>query len=79
MLAAFTGSPQVIKSPDERDQGAIPASNAAAIRSDASFAVMVGSPLGLVVTADEGFVRSLLARRLGANLALSEFRHRSFP
>ena len=53
-VAALMGSPQVIKSRDERDQGATPASNAAAIRSDASLKVMDVSPVVVVFTADEG-------------------------
>ena len=53
-VAASTGNPQVIRSRVERDQGAMPASNAAAIRSDASSVVMLGSLVVVDFTADEG-------------------------
>lgn len=43
-VAASTGSPQVSRSRSERDQGAMPASNAEAIRADASSVVMVDPP-----------------------------------
>lgn len=53
-VAASTGSPQVSRSRSERDQGAMPDSNAEAILSDAYSVVIVDPPTARPIPANEG-------------------------